>query len=153
ACFLLWQRRDRVAGQPPRPHWGGLALLLAGLALRGAGTYCYFQWLSAVALVPCLAGGCVLVVGWRSLRWAWPALGFLRFLVPLPNRVESALGGPLQRVATVVSTYALQTLGFSAFAEGNVIRLGQIRVGVVEACSGLSMLFTFFALSAAVALL
>jgi exosortase len=73
--------------------------------------------------------------------------------VPLPYTLEVALAHPLQRVATLASTYALQTLGFVAFSEGNVIRLGQVRIGVVEACSGLSMLVIFFALATAVSLL
>lgn len=34
-----------------------------------------------------------------------------------------ALGGPLQRFAIVASTYALQTLGMPALAEGNIILL------------------------------
>ena len=55
-------------------------------------------------------------------------------------------------MATTASTYLLQTLGFMAFAEGNVIQLNEARIGVVEACSGLSMLITFFALSTAAAL-
>ena len=55
----------------------------------------------------------------------------------------------LLAVATVAGTWLLQTLGFSAFAEGNVIRLGEVRIGVVEACSGLSMLLVFFALATA----
>ena len=39
-----------------------------------------------------------------------------------------------------------------AFAEGNVIQLNEAQIGVVEACSGLSMLITFVALSTAAAL-
>jgi exosortase len=71
----------------------------------------------------------------------------------LPNRVEFMLAHPLQRVATIASTYALQTLGVSAFSEGNVIRMGQIPLNVAEACSGLSMLMIFFALTTAVLIL
>jgi exosortase len=73
-------------------------------------------------------------------------------MVPLPFRVEGALSYPLQRVATKASTYALQTLGFPALAEGNVILLEDVEIGVVEACSGLSMLFTFFAMATGVVL-
>jgi hypothetical protein len=73
-------------------------------------------------------------------------------MIPLPFRVEGPLAYPLQRVATLVSTYVLQTLGFVAFAEGNVIPLGAVQIGVVESCSGLSMLVTFFALSTGVVL-
>jgi exosortase len=151
ALFLLWSRRDRLRGAQLGPSWWGLACLAGGLALHFAGTYLYFEWLAGVALLPCLAGACLLLGGWPALRWAWPAVAFLVFMVPLPFRLETALAHPLQRVATLVSTYALQTLGFAAFAEGNVIRMGALQLGVVEACSGLSMLLIFFAVSTAVA--
>ena len=59
----------------------------------------------------------------------------------------------MQALATTVSTFALQVLGRPAIAEGNVILLNDIELGIVEACSGLRMLVVFFALSTAVALL
>jgi exosortase len=74
-------------------------------------------------------------------------------MIPLPYQFERALTGPLQRIGTEASVYVLQTLGFAAHAEGNVIVLRQIRIGVVEACNGLSMLLIFFALSTAVVML
>jgi exosortase len=83
------------------------------------------------------------------LRWSWPAIAFLAFMVPLPYRLEVALAHPLQRVATKASNYSLQTLGLPAVAEGNVIFMNESQIGVVEACSGLSMLMIFFALSTA----
>ncbi len=150
--YLLWARRGLLAHGKVNPSWWGVLILAGGLALRFAGTYTFFDWLSAAATVPTLAGVCVLVGGWQALRWSWPALAFLLFMIPLPYRVEVALAQPLQRVATVSSTYVLQTLGFMSFSEGNVIRLGETRIGVVEACSGLSMLLIFFALATAVCL-
>jgi exosortase len=153
ALFLLWFRRTLMPAGPGSPSWWGLPLLLLALLARFAGIYLYLDWLAAVSLVPCVAAVFLLVGGLPALRWAWPAVLFLIFMVPLPFQAEVALAHPLQRVATRASTYTLQTLGFTAFAEGNVIRLGQVRIGVVEACSGLSMLVIFFALSAAVILL
>lgn len=152
SIYLLWARRTFIQGKRLQPSWWGLAILACGLALRFFGTYSFFDWLAAAALVPCLAGLFVLLFGWNGLRWSWPALAFLLFMIPLPYRFEVALAQPLQGVATAASTYALQTLGFSAIAEGNVIRMGDVRIGVVEACSGLSMLLIFFALSTAVVL-
>jgi exosortase len=78
---------------------------------------------------------------------------FLFFMLPLPYRLEVALAQPLQRLATEVSTYTLQTVGFPALSEGNIILLNDTEIGVVEACSGLSMLVGFFALSTGAALL
>jgi exosortase len=153
AALLLWLRRSHLAPTGEAPGWLGVSLLLAGVLLRLAGTYLYIDWLDAVSLVPCLAGLIVLLGGRSALRWTWPALAFLLFMFPLPYRAETALAHPLQRLATRTSTYALQTLGLPALAEGNTILLTHGRIGVVEACNGLSMMLIFFALATAVALL
>ena len=93
-----------------------------------------------------------LVAGPRALRWCWPAIAFLGFMIPLRHPVETAFSLPLQRIATVASTYVLQTLGRPAFSEGNVIVINDARIGVVEACNGLGMLMLFFAFAVAVTL-
>ncbi|HJT77772.1 MAG TPA: exosortase/archaeosortase family protein [Gemmataceae bacterium] len=153
ALVLLWVRRE---GRPPavlRPSWWGTAFLggAALLCLVGAGLN--YATLDQLALLVCVAGSCLLLGGWPALRWAWPAVVFLVFMLPLPYSLETALSLPLRHLATGASTYALQTLGFPAVAEGNVILIGDLKLGVLEACSGLSMLLTFFALSAFVTLL
>jgi exosortase len=159
ALALLWMRRSRLEGTVPRPSAWGLAALAMGAALQLVGGYYYevsrtsgVAWIEGLSLLPYLVGVVLLLGGWGFLRWAWPSIAFLAFMVPLPTRIELALGPPLQFLATTASTYLLQTLGFMAFAEGNVIHLGAAQIGVVEACSGLSMLMTFIALSTAVAL-
>ena len=128
-------------------------LIGGGCGLRLLGTYFYIDWLERISLLPCLAGLCVLVWGWKALKVAGPAIAFLAFMVPLPFRIEQSMGGPLQGLATAVSTFALQTIGLSAQSEGNVIVMEHATIGVVEACSGLSMMILFFALSTGVAML
>ncbi len=147
ALALLWLRRDQAQRPRLRPSWWGAAFLLMAALMRGIGGYVYLDWFNQLALLPTLAGVCLLCGGWRALRWSWPAIAFLFFMIPLPYRVQVALGGPLQHVATLTSTYLLQTLGFPAAAEGNIIRIENYQIGVVEACNGLGMLLTFFALS------
>lgn len=151
AGFLLWYRRGLLNPATLRPSWWGMPCLAAALGLHFVGTYLYFDWLCGISLPVCLTAAVLLLGGRSALGWAWPGLAFLVFMVPLPFRVETALSHPLQRGATVVSVYALQTLGFAAYGEGNVIRMGVIRLGVVEACNGLSMLLIFFAVCTAVA--
>ena len=152
ALALLWMRPSgmqdlKISGS----SWG---LLLVGMAavVQLVGGYFLAVPVEGFALLPYLAGFSLLIGGWPVLKWSWPSIAFLVFMIPLPWRVENALGPPLQTIATTASTYLLQTLGFMAFAEGNVIQLNQAKIGVVEACSGLSMLITFIALSTAVAL-
>jgi len=152
ALALLWMRRARLDEVKPSGSTWGLAFLGLGATLQLVVGYYRFESFQGLPLLPDLAGIALLLGGWRALQWAWPAIAFLAFMIPLPWRLENALGPPLQYLATTASTYLLQTLGFMAFAEGFVIQLNDARIGVVEACSGLSMLITFIALSAAAAL-
>lgn len=161
SLFLLWHRRGRLAG-PSRPlGWTGLALVAAGSLLRPVPARLYYnwggdrllQWAEVASLLACLAGLAALVGGRSALRWAAPSLGFLVLMVPLPTRIEEAVGDPLRQLAAAASTYALQTLGVTAVRQGTVILLDDTRVGVAEACNGLGMLYMFLAYSVAAALL
>jgi exosortase len=148
---LLWFRRD-LCPQAFQPSWWGVAVLAGGLGLRLFGTYFYFIWFEQISIMPILAGLFLLAGGVQAIRWAWPAIAFLGFMIPLPFWLSGKLTGPLQQLATVVCTFLLQTLGIPAIAEGNVIQLSEVQIGIIEACSGLRMLVIFFALSTAVAL-
>jgi exosortase len=150
---LLWLRRSRLESVVPRPSTWGLSLLAFGAALQLIGGYFHQDSVAGLALLPYLAGIVLVIGGPRFLEWSWLPIAFLAFMIPLPWRVENALGPPLQSIATAASTYLLETLGFMAFAEGFVIQLNDARIGVVDACSGLSMVMTFAALATAAALI
>jgi exosortase len=153
SLYLLWSRRDKLKGASLSPSWWGVVVLLPALALRAIGVYYFYGFFYAISLLLCLAGLVLVVGGGRALRWSWPAIAFLGFMAPLPYRLQSVLGSSLQRIATRLSTYALQTCGTSAVSEGNVIIIGDMKIGVVDACNGLGMLVTFFAISVAAAML
>jgi exosortase len=154
ALALLFLRRSQLAGKALEASWWAIPFVLAGVALRLLGAYFYLTWLDQVSLLPVVAA-LVLVAGGRpALIWAWPAIAFLLFMIPLPGRLEGFLADPLQRLATIGSTNVLQTLGFFAQSDGNVILLSDGEaLGVVDACKGLNMLVVFLALSTGVAIL
>ncbi len=152
SAYLLWARRAYLAG-PIRGSWWGLGIIGAAILMRGVGVIAFVGWFEALSMLVCLAGVIVALAGWAGLRWAWPAVAFLAFMVPLPYAIQTVMSGSLQRIATRTSTYLLVASGVPAVADGNVILLSNdTRLGVVEACSGLGMLVTFFALSFAVAI-
>src|SRR5262249_53464064 len=92
-----------------RASWTGVLMIGVGALVQVVGTYYFVGWLVAASMLPMLAGICTLVGGWSLLRRAWPSVAFLVFMIPLPYRVELALGGPLQRLATpLASTFVLQ---------------------------------------------
>ncbi len=153
--YLLWQRRGLLRGADLSPTWSAIAagvacLVLAGLT-RTASLILFARILDPAAIVPCVFGLILLLGGWGAFRWAWPSALFLVFMLPLPGFVSTLLSHPLQRAATIASTFLLQTLGVSAMAEGNVIVLRDGQLEVVQACSGLKMMSLFVAVCVAAA--
>lgn len=153
AVGLVWLRGIPTADPVLRPTWQGLPLLVIGVCLRQWASYFYYEWLEWISLVPTVAGACWMVTGWPLFRHLLPAITFLVFMIPLPYRFEVAVLQPLQNMATRVATVSLQTLGFMARAQGNVVWIGETAVGVAQACSGLRMLTGFLALAVAVVLI
>jgi exosortase len=152
AAFLLWMRRDMLKQGEVRPSWWGLPILAFGIGLHLYGSYYYYIWLDTVAIVPCVAGLWI-TAGWTTAwRWGWPAIAFLMFMIPLPYRYAVEMSGPLQRIATLSSTFVMQVIGLPALSDGNLISVDDVTINVAEACSGLRMLVVFVALAAAVAI-
>jgi len=150
---LLWLRYEPFAPVTASARWAGLALLCAGLGIRLAATYYPNRVPEMDSFVISVAGVFLLVGGWKMMRWAGPAVAFLIFMFPLPSFLDSGLLSPLQKLATAASTYALQTIGIAAYSDGNRIVIGEINLGVVDACSGLRMLTIFVALAVAITLI
>ncbi len=152
SAYLLWRRREMMHFTPVRGVAWGVPLLLLAAAMRWASAYYYFALLDPMSLVPCLAGLALLLGGWKALGWAWPAITFLVFMVPLPGFTAGLLSHPLQRIGTIASTFLIQMVGIPSFFRGNVIILPQTELGVVEACSGLRMMMLFVTVCCGVAL-
>lgn len=150
--MLFWWRQP-VPAVTASARWAGLCLLVASFGLRLLVARYRIITIDMYTFVPALAGATLLCGGWRTFRWACLPIGFLIFMYPLPDEATRYLLGPLQTLATAVSTFGIQTLGVDAFREGNRIIVGDNHLGVVDACSGLRMLTIFVALSAAIVML
>ena len=122
-------------------------------ALRVAAGTLLFHQLDALSFLLGLAAASLAAGGVPLLRRAGPAILFLVFMIPLPYELERNVGQPLKTAATVCSTFLLQTLGQPAIRDGNLILIDEVRLGVVDACSGLKMLMTFAAFSVGAVLL
>ena len=147
SAYLLWSRRKTMEGFPVTGSWWGFPILFFAAAMRWYSAYAFYPLLDAASLLPCLVGVVLIAGGWTALNWAWPGIFFLAFMIPLPGGVAGLLSNPLQRVATILSTWLVQMLGVPAIARGNVIWLTTGKIGVVEACSGLRMLMLFLAIT------
>jgi exosortase len=147
AVALLWLRRGQMPAMPLSPSWWAMPFLAVGIALRLLAAHFYLTYPDGCSLLFLLAAVTLGIGGWGAMRWVWPSILFLHFMLPFPGIVEGNLIRPLRRIATVCSTNVLQTFGIFAQAEGNVIVLSEVEMGIVDACSGLKMLSIFVALT------
>lgn len=131
----------------------GCSLLVVILGLRAAAGSLLFYQLDAASLLLAMTGAILAFGGLPVLKRTWPAIAFLIFMIPLPYELERNVGGPLKTAATISSTFLLQTLGLPAIRDGHLILIDDVRLGVVDACSGLKMLVTFAAFSVGAVLL
>lgn len=137
--------------QPARAEisrWG-IALLVAGCLLHITGVYFFVEFADCLGFLLCIAGGFLLIWGAELFRAVWPAVLFLVFMFPLPFTVERMLSAPLQVYGADQSAWYIQLMGIPAVARGSLIMMGEHKLGVAEACSGMRMLTVFFAISTA----
>ena len=158
AAVLLWMRWEPSVIRPLSQvssvaRWCGIGLLSLGLSLRLVATEFGTEVPDMFALIPCLAGIALIAGGWSLFLWAGPIVCFLGFMFPLPYRASEMILSPLQKIATMCSTYLLQAMGYGAFREANVIHVAGVPMEVIDASSGLRMLTVFLALCGAVALI
>lgn len=151
-AILFWWRQP-VAPVSRSARIAGLTLLAASLAMRLLVARYRIITIDMYTFVPALAGVVLAGGGWSMFRWACVPVAFLIFMYPLPDEATRYILGPLQTLATIVSTFAIQTLGIDAIREGNQIVVGETHLGVVDACSGLRMLTIFIALAVAIVML
>ena len=147
AVVLLTLRRKSFSGWGQPSLWFGGALLAFAVVLRLTSAWYFLETLDAWSLVVWVAAVTALFCGRKVLWWSLPAIGFLLFMIPLPFGAEQALSLQLQTVATKLSCWSLQLLGQPALAEGHTILLGDHRLEVAQACSGLRLFVSILAVA------
>jgi exosortase len=153
AIGLLWVRFQPFRPVPAIERWIGLGILILGLSIRLLGIYMTMAPVDRYSFLIAICGVFMLVGGWQTIRWAGPALGFLILMFPLPSVLEHNILWRLQTLASVGSTFILQTMGVAAFREGNLIKVPGANLNIADACSGLRMLTIFGALAVAMVFL
>ena len=128
---------------PSQRHQRALVGLMLALGVYSLGVVAAETALQGLALV----GAVTSLVGYRwgvrgVRRLAFP-LGFLLFMVPLPEAIVLPVVTKLQLFASAGAVGVLQVFGVTVLRDGNVMRLaGGESLFVAEACSGITSLLS-----------
>lgn len=162
SLYFLNQSKQEILNTRTKPNYLGL-LLLVGVILfyvfntASRAGYGYFRQISAVGAL----GGVVLFLGgWSLLKYTWLPVTYLLFAIPLPDEILRSATIPMRLWAATASTAILNIFpNLDATANGVIIEIiykGKAMeppLDVAEACSGMRLLMTFFALGVAMAYL
>src|SRR5262245_8119292 len=81
AVVLVWWRRDRLPAWPLEPSLWAVAFLAVGCVMRLGAAYYYFAWPDRASLLVMLTAVALGLGGWAALRWTWPSILFLLFML------------------------------------------------------------------------
>jgi exosortase len=148
SAYAIRSNRERIFSTPvaPRVLPGGALMLLAVLMLL-AGIAGAELYVARVSMVLSLAALVIYFCGVDWLRRLAFPIGLLLFAVPIPNLVFNQVAFPMQLIASDYAARAIRLFGIPALREGNVIELAQMKLQVVEACSGIRSLVTLATLA------
>jgi len=146
-------RRHKLISGTAKCHASGLLLIAIGVTLRLIARYLFVELADCAGLIACITGISLLVWGRHFTMAIWPAIAFLGFMFPLPYSLEQLLSAPLQLFGAGQAAWYVQAMGIPAIAQGSIIMMEDVQLGVAEACSGMRMLMVFVAISAATMIL
>jgi len=138
--WLFWQRWSQGA---PRTsvrtggEWVDWSLLAASLLLLATGLAIHSPWSAMASLILLAAYGCRTASRMRDIVNLWGVWFLLVLLLPAPFSGDEWLIRKLQRLSSLISSFALDAVGVNHLMEGNNLKLPNKELFVDEACSGI----------------
>ncbi|BBO85866.1 hypothetical protein DSCO28_64320 [Desulfosarcina ovata subsp. sediminis] len=151
AGYFIWEDRKQLQKIRVHPDFRALPFLLFFLifAIYGILGSSYSAVRPSIPFI--LIFMTLLCFGMDALKKLWLPLGFLIFMMPIPNMMNRYLGEPLKLFSSKMGAEIIRLWGISVHTAGNVIDMGFTQLQVVDACSGLRFLFPLIALGVAYA--
>jgi exosortase D (VPLPA-CTERM-specific) len=145
--FFIWQRKNELAKVGFQSSWLGIALAIVGLFIVVVGELAAAMVVVQYGFVITLHGIAFGFLGWNAYKIVAIPLALMFFAVPLPLFLYHELSAALQLISSEIGVWVIRQFGISVYLEGNVIQLAEMKLQVVEACSGLRYLFPLTAVS------
>lgn len=151
SAWMLWTRRRALIESLGQPSWTGLLVGALAGGIHIVGELSALSTLSQIGMILALFGVSLSIGGTALLRVTFLPIAFLAFAIPLPYFLDSTLSWRLQLLSSQLGVTFIRLIDVPVYLEGNVIDLGNFKLQVVEACSGLRYLYPLLSLGFLVA--
>ena len=154
SAYLLHLRRNQLPKNCTSDLRDGILFLVAGLVILAFAYWLGFTGralsvnsrvvLLTVSFLCCLAAGGFFFLGRQWMRAAAFPLGFLIFLVPIPDAMANGLETVSKYASADVANLFFHLSGTPFLREGLVFQLPNITIEVAQACSGIRSTWVLF---------
>jgi len=141
ALYFLWQQKELILANKFSPSWSGVVLSIIALVIYFIGIVGDTYFLLRLSLILLLLGLALSISGFKATKLMLIPILLLIFCFPLPPVLQAGLTSKLQLISSQLGVSFIRACEIPVFLEGNVIDLGNYKLQVVEACSGLRYLF------------
>jgi exosortase len=145
AALLIGARFPRGRALKPGAFVPTCVLLALSWGLLAVAEAIFSPWLGAVALLFLLLTVCYTLGGRALVRQLLPAWVLLWLSVPPPLGLDTALVLGLQGFTSRWSSSLLDLFGVYHVIAGNVVEIGNQRLFIEQACTGINSLFSILA--------
>jgi len=147
-CYIIWRKKDDLAGIPARPSAWGLAIIVFALFIYLFAHFARIMTLTSLSMIMVIAGVPIYFYGFVMFRHLLFPIFLLLFMIPIPLQIYASLTVPLQLFVSKVTVGILSLWNIPIFREGNVIKIPGHTLQIVDACSGLRSMITLLLLGA-----
>jgi exosortase D (VPLPA-CTERM-specific) len=140
SAFLIWQRKNTFSAAAFQGSWVGTVLAALFAIATAVGHLAAVPTLVQYGIVFTLGSLALALTGASSFRALIAPLVVLGLSIPLPGFLINDISTQLQLVSSKLGVAFIRLFGISVYLEGNVIDLGEYKLQVAEACSGLRYL-------------
>ncbi len=125
----------------------GMGVMLAAVVVIAIGVLLNNIFVRAFGLLAMAVGLVVYLAGFETLRrYAYPFVATL-FVLPLPGAVITAITFPMKMAISGIATKLLFVVGYPVASEGVLIDIGNYRLLVADACSGMQSMYSLIAVA------
>jgi exosortase C (VPDSG-CTERM-specific) len=149
-AYLLWEQPRQRTAYKSSPLWAlvlcgvAAAAVVIGLSFRASLTVNDYLAVMAFAYVSFLAAGGFLVHGAKWMSTHAFAMGFLLFLVPLPDGAVAWLEAGSANASAEASAWLFKLVGTPLLHKGTLLELPGITLEVARECSGIRSSWVLF---------
>jgi exosortase len=147
ALYLVWRKRHVFIDDRSRASIVAAVVLVPVLAAHAISVLINNITVSVATILIAGVFSAAFVWGWRPLRKVGFAIATAAFCTPLPGSVVAAITFPLKMFVSRAATKVLSLVGMPVERQGVMIELGNYRLLVADACSGLQSMFSLAAVS------